>query len=113
MSEQNSNFQEETIDISSVSNAQPIVSKKAVPKKTSNALGNVIKAIGFFIGFVIVGLTFVGAFFLYSKAPLFMAISLVVIIAGTLLATMVTLLIYALGHIIIQNNEIIDKLNKM
>lgn len=113
MSEQNSNFQEESIDISSISNSQPVKPKKAVAKKPSNALGNVVKTIGFFIGFVLVAVTFVGAFFLYSKAPLFMAISLAVIIIGTLIATMVTILIYALGHVIIQNNEIIDKLNKM
>ncbi|MBR7071899.1 MAG: hypothetical protein IKI29_07070 [Clostridia bacterium] len=100
---------ENSIDISSMSRKP---TQKSPVRRPSNGFGNIIKTIAFLVGFFFVAVTFVAAFFLYSKSPLFMAIALAVIIAGTVFATIVTLLIYALGHLIVQNNEIIDKLNR-
>ena len=108
------NEMNDSFDIMSASSEErKFTVSKPIAKSPSDGLGNVVKAIAFIVGFVMIAVTFVGAFFLYSKAPLFMAIALAVIIAGTLSAAMVTVLIYAIGHLIVQNNKIITKLNEI
>lgn len=75
-------------------------------------LGTIIKTIAFLIAFAIIGVSFVLAYFLYSAEALYIAISLAIIIFGTLVAAITFFLIYGLGHIICQNNEILRRLNE-
>ena len=74
--------------------------------------GNIIKAIAFIICFIMIIITFVAAFFLYTKSTLSIAISIAVLLLGTILSVIVFYPIYGLGCVICQNNEILKKLNK-
>lgn len=75
-------------------------------------LGGIIKAISFIIAFFIIALSFVAAFFIFSKQAFYMALAIAIIIFGTVLAAIVMFLIYGLGHVICQNNEILKHLKK-
>ncbi len=115
MSENFSFSSDDMEDISSVS--KEYIQKNTVPdsiygKGMFKHLGGIIKAIAFMISFVVLIASFVLAYFLFSKDMLFMAISLAIIIFGTFLALIVLFLIYALGHIVHQNNEILKQISK-
>ncbi len=73
--------------------------------------GNIIKAIAFIICFSIIIISFVAAFFLFTKSTLSIAISIGVLLIGTLFSLIVFYPIYGLGCVICQNNEILKKLN--
>lgn len=73
-------------------------------------LSNVIKIIAFVLGFGIIALSILLAFFLFSKSLLSLFISLAIIIVGTLFAAALFFPIYGIGHIIEQNEEILKKL---
>ncbi|MEE0807939.1 MAG: hypothetical protein U0L84_01110 [Acutalibacteraceae bacterium] len=73
--------------------------------------GNIIKAIAFIICFCIIVLSFVAAFFLYTKSTLSIAISIGVLLIGTIFSLIVFYPLYGLGCVICQNNEILKKLN--
>lgn len=75
-------------------------------------LGNVVKAISFILCIGIIILSFIVAFFVFSKTAFSIALSLCIIIFGTVLAAIVFFPIYAVGHIVCQNNEILKRLNK-
>ena len=75
-------------------------------------LGTIVKVIAFLIAFAIIGVCFILAYFLYTAEPLYMAISLAIIIFGVLVGAIVFFLIFALGHVVTQNNEIIKRLNE-
>lgn len=74
--------------------------------------GNIIKAIAFIICFVMIIITFIAAFFLYTKSTLSIAISIAVLLLGTIFSVIVFFPIYGLGCVICQNNEILKELNK-
>lgn len=74
--------------------------------------GNIIKAIAFIICFSLIILTFVAAFFLYTKSTLSIVISVAVLLVGTIFSVIIFYPIYGLGCVICQNNEILKKLNK-
>lgn len=74
--------------------------------------GNIIKAIAFIICFAMIIVSFVVAFFLFTKSTLSIAISIAVLLIGTLFSVIVFYPIYGLGCVICQNNEILKKLNK-
>ena len=106
---------DDIVDISSVS--QEYIDKYKIPdsiygKGMFKHLGGIIKTIAFMISFVILIGSFVLAYFLFTKELLFMAISVAIIIFGTLLSLIVLFLIYALGHIVQQNNEILKQISK-
>lgn len=73
--------------------------------------GNIIKAIAFIICFGFIILSFVAAFFLFTKSTLSIAISIGVLLAGTLFSLIIFYPIYGIGCVICQNNEILKKLN--
>lgn len=75
-------------------------------------LGNVVKAISFILCIGIIILSFIVAFFVFSKTAFSIALSLCIIILGTVLAAIVFFPLYAIGHIVCQNNEILKRLNK-
>ncbi len=74
--------------------------------------GNIIKAIAFIICFLVIIVSFVAAFFLYTKSTLSIAISIAVLLLGTVFSLIVFYPLYGLGCVICQNNEILKKLNK-
>ncbi|MBQ8204147.1 MAG: hypothetical protein IJZ75_07730 [Clostridia bacterium] len=79
----------------------------------ANNLGLIIKTIAFVVAFAIIILTFLAAFLVFSKQPLYIAISLGIVILGTVIAAITLFLIYGLGHLIIQNNEILKRLRDL
>ena len=102
-------------DISSTSrefrerNAGPVSNyKKGIFKN----IGMIVKAISFIVAFAIIIVSFVIAFFLFSKEVTYMAISLAVIIFGTVFALITMFLIYGMGHILCQNEELIKRLKR-
>lgn len=74
-------------------------------------LGNIIKGIAFVIAFAIIGVSFLLAYFLYSPDALYMAISIGIVLFGTMVAAIVLFLIYGMGQIICQNDEILRRLD--
>ncbi len=75
-------------------------------------IGGIVKAIAFIIAFGIIAISFVVAYFLYTKEKLYMALSLGIVIGGTFIALINLFLIYGMGQILTQNNEIIKQLNR-
>lgn len=75
-------------------------------------LGNIIKGIAFVIAFAIIGVSFLLAYFLYSPDALYMAISIGIVLFGTMVAAITLFLIYGMGQIICQNDEILRRLDK-
>lgn len=76
-------------------------------------LGNIIKAISFMISFGILGITMFVGYYLYSKDSSAIVISLGIVIIGLIFALITMFLIFGLGHIICQNNEIMSRLKKL
>ena len=82
----------------------------AYGKSMFKNLGNIIKAIAFILGFGVISLSLLLAFFLFSKSLLSLFISLAVILIGTLFAAVLFFPIYGIGHIIHQNEQILKRL---
>lgn len=76
-------------------------------------LGVIIKAISFMIAFGILGVTLFLGYFLYSKDHTAIVISLGIVIAGLILALITMFLIFGIGHIICQNNEIMKRIKEL
>lgn len=114
MSENNINSNDFIEDISSTSpefraKKNPVM---AYSDGLYKNLGNVIKVIAFVLGFGIIILSLVLAFFLLNKTAFGIALALAVIIFGTVIAACVFFPMFGLGHILCQNNEILKMLNK-
>ena len=75
-------------------------------------LGNVVKVISFVLGFGVIILSLVVAFFLFNKTSFGIVLSLAAIIFGTIMAACVFFPLFGLGHILCQNNEILKMLDK-
>ncbi len=75
-------------------------------------LGNVIKVISFVLGFGVIILSLIVAFFLFNKTSFGIVLSLAAIIFGTIMAACVFFPLFGLGHILCQNNEILKMLDK-
>ncbi len=109
----------EFVDISSSSGKKPKmeIDFGEYTEKYGNGifknLGNIIKVIAFVICFTMIAITFVGAFFLFSFDSFFIAIAVGVIILGTIISLITLFLIYGLGHVICQNNEILARLKAL
>ncbi len=87
-------------------------SSKRISNPGFKNLGNIIKFIAFVFAFGIIVISFVVAFFLYSKSLTFAALCFGIIILGVLFAALTFFPIYGLGHAIIQNYEILKRLEK-
>ncbi len=120
----NSNNQNQEFIYEDITSNSPTASNKEKAKKIAKPivkyadgifkhLGNVIKAIGFLIGFGIFGVCLFLGYYLYSKDPTFKLVSLAIITAGIVLGMIIMFLIFGLGHIICQNNEILRRLNRL
>lgn len=107
--------QNEIEDIVSMSPQAKKAEKKTLKgsdKGISKGLAVTIKAISFLVALIVFALFLVVAYLLYTKDPLFAAVSLAIIIAGAIFSTIVMFLIYAIGQILSQNNEILKKINE-
>lgn len=101
-------------DISSSTIPKTGSSIKAVTENYGNGvfkhLDKIIKALSFIISLVVL-LAFAGvAALLFMVDKIFAIISVAVFIVGVIISIIVLFLIYALGHLISQNNEILKKL---
>ncbi len=76
-------------------------------------LGNIIKFIAFLICFTIIGITFIAAYFIYSKLAVYTAIAIGIVVVGTSIGLITLFLIFGLGQLICQNNEILIRLRKL
>ena len=119
------------IDISSVSEElekkKKTKAKKMTEKKTNliknikiptiketgfKSLGNIIKVISFVVAIVILLVFVLAAYILFAFKPLYLTVSIAIVVFGLLVSLITLFLIYASGHIINQNNEIISRLNE-
>lgn len=75
-------------------------------------LGGIVKAISFLVSFFFFAVTAVLSFLLYSIDKFFMPFALALLILGTLFSLIIMFLIYALGQVVSQNNEILRRLEK-
>lgn len=75
-------------------------------------LGTIIKFIAFLICFSVIIISFVAAYFIFNFNALFATVAAGIILFGTILGVILLFLIYGIGHIICQNNEILSRLKK-
>ena len=101
-------------DISSSSLPKTKSSLKAVSQNYGNGvfkhLDKIIKAISFIVSLGILLMFAAVAAVLVMLDKIFAVVAVVVFIVGIILSLMVLFLIYAVGHLISQNNEIIKRL---
>jgi len=74
-------------------------------------LGNIIKVISFIVAIAIFLVHILAAYILFAFKSLYLTISIAIVVFGLIVSLIALFLIYASGHIINQNNEIISKLN--
>ena len=114
MSENNQYPIHEMEDITSAS--EEFKAKKDPVGTYGNALyknlGNVIKSIAFILSFGVILIGFLAAFLLFTKTTMSVILTFAIIIFFTLIAASVFFPIYGIGHIVCQNNEILEKLEK-
>ena len=101
-------------DISSSSLPKTKSSLKAVSQNYGNGvfkhLDKIIKAISFIVSLGILLMFAAVAVVLVMLDKIFAVVAVAVLIVGIILSLMVLFLIYAVGHLISQNNEIIKRL---
>ena len=101
-------------DISSSSLPKTKNSLKAVSQNYGNGvfkhLDKIIKAISFIVSIGILLMFAAVAAVLVMLDKIFAVVAVAVFILGIILSLMVLFLIYAVGHLISQNNEIIKRL---
>ena len=112
MADNNEDFMFE--DISSSSFPKTKSSLKAVSQNYGNGvfkhLDKIIKAISFIVSLGILLMFAAVAAVLVMLDKIFAVVAVAVLIVGIILSLMVLFLIYAVGHLISQNNEIIKRL---
>ena len=112
MADNNEDFMFE--DISSSSLPKTKSSLKAVYQNYGNGvfkhLDKIIKAISFIVSIGILLMFAAVAAVLVMLDKIFAVVAVAVLIVGIILSLMVLFLIYAVGHLISQNNEIIKRL---
>lgn len=85
--------------------------KLPVIKETGfKSLGNIIKIIAFVIAFAVIGVHALAAYILFAFRPLYLTVCIAIVAFGFAVSLIILFLIYALGHCINQNNEIISLL---
>ena len=87
---------------------------KSKQKKSSftNHLGTIIKIIAFLVAIIIMLTSILLAVVLYTKEPIFLVVSSAIAVLGSLISIVLLFIIYGIGHIVTQNNEIIKNINK-
>lgn len=112
MTDNNEEFLFEDISSSSIPKSKS--SLKAVTENYGNGifknLDRIIKAISFIVAIAILLIFAAIAVVLVMLDKIFAVVSVAVFIVGIILALISLFLIYAVGHLISQNNEIIKRL---
>ena len=75
-------------------------------------LGGIIKVISFLVSFFIFAVTLVLSFILYSIDKFFLPFALALLIFGVIFSLITMFLIYGIGQVIAQNNEILRRLER-
>ncbi len=118
MNEDNFFSNDEFVDISSSSKSEYATETHIgeYVEKYGNGIfkniGTIIKFIAFLLCFSVIILSFFAAYFIFSFNALFVTIAAGVILFGTVLGVILLFVIYGIGHIICQNNEILSRLKK-
>ncbi len=73
-------------------------------------LGGIIKAISFVVSFFVFAVMLVIGFVLYKVDVFFKPFAIAIVIFGAVVALIIMFLIYGLGQVISQNNEILRRL---
>ncbi|MBE6733038.1 MAG: hypothetical protein E7561_03475 [Ruminococcaceae bacterium] len=83
--------------------------KNPIKIKTTGfkSLGNIVKVIAFIVALAIIAVHLLAAYILFAFRPLYLSVCIAIVTFGLVVALMVLFLIYALGHSINQNNEIL------
>lgn len=103
-------------EIEDIVSTSPNAKKKNKPierygKGIFKHLGTIIKATAFLIAFAVLAVFLLAAFLLYTRDILFTSIAIGIVIFGVITSTIIMFLIFGLGHVICQNNEILKRLN--
>ncbi len=100
-------------DISSTSKRPPI--KLTLPPNLTNGfvkhLDSIVKAIAFIVAIATVILFVMVAVVLIILDSVFTVIAIGVLIVGIIFALILLYIIYGIGHLLTQNNEILKRLN--
>lgn len=80
---------------------------KGIKPTGFKCLGNIVKLIGFLVALAIIAIHVLAAYILFKFRPLYMSVCALIVTVGFIIALIVLFLIYALGHSINQNNEIL------
>lgn len=83
---------------------------KKFPNNYVKHLDKIVKAISFIVAIAIVILTLGVAAVLILLDDIFTIVAIGVVILGVIVALVALFLIYALGHVITQNNKILERL---
>ncbi len=75
-------------------------------------LGGIIKVISFLVSFFIFAVLLVVGLILYKIDAFFIPFAVAIVIFGAIIALITMFLIYGLGQVICQNNEILQRLEK-
>ena len=112
MNDNNEDFLFEDISSSSIPKTKS--SLKAVTENYGNGvfkhLDKIIKAIAFIVSIATLLIFAAAAAVLVMLDKIFAVVSVAFLIVGIILALIILFLIYAVGHLISQNNEIIKRL---
>lgn len=76
------------------------------------SLGLIVKIISFVVAISVLLGFIVAAYLLFAFKPIFITASIAIILLGLVISLISLFLIYALGHCIDQNNEILKLLKK-
>ena len=74
-------------------------------------MGNIVKIIAFMVSAFVFLVFAAGGVVIYMLDAYFLVVSIAVVIFGVIAATITLFLIYAIGHLISQNNEILRRLD--
>ena len=92
------------------SSQEAVIPASKKKKGTITHIDKIVKSIAFLVALFVFLVFAAGAYILYKMDTDFSLISLCLLIAGAVFSLIALFLIYALGHIITQNNEILKRL---
>ena len=80
-------------------------------KLVYSRIGKIIKVIAYIVAILTVLVGIGAAFLIFKNQAAFIALSFAVVLVFALVGTIEFFIIYGLGHVIEQNNEILKRLN--
>lgn len=101
-------FEDETNGVSNENNEKSSKTNTLIKNTGFKCLGNIIKIIAFIVALAVIGVHALAAYILFAFRPLYISVCIAIVAFGLVLALIILFLIYALGHSINQNNEILS-----